>query len=60
MKNLYKILKIYRHYTIPEISVIIDEAIKNIERNGDSKLIFFDISLKIGQIFKKKYFLIRA
>ena len=46
--------------TIPEISVIIDEAIKNIERNGDSKLIFFDISLKIGQIFKKKYFLIRA
>ncbi len=46
--------------TIPEISIIIDEAIKNIERNGDSKLIFFDISLKIGQIFKKKYALIRV
>ena len=46
--------------TIPEISIIIDEAIKNIEHNGDSKLIFFDISLKIGQIFKKKYFLIRV
>lgn len=45
--------------TIPDISKIIDEAIKNIERNGDSKLIFFDISLKIGQIFKKKYFLIK-
>lgn len=46
--------------TIPDITKIIDEAIKNIERNGDSKLIFFDISLKIGQIFKKKYFLIKG
>lgn len=45
--------------TIADFACYVDEAIKNIERNADSKIVFFDLSFKIGQTFKQKYMMMR-